>query len=889
MEKRLPRTPIADFPRPPSGALSLRPPGLPSSTFLDDPSPVDESRARGRRARAESLVDHMLLSLDGYQNQPASLTHRALATRSQTLDEVPLRRALRTDDLGGLSADHGHLKAGRPRGHAYSISYSSEPDRRPDDINGRGAIRASHSRRADTGFTFPAVLERIDSFRAADQDGGRGFAAQRALPPSPGRAARHRTGRGPRTGKSSTSSSFDAGYVQLYGTARWTTAIERRPSSLDRAGNDRRLRHPPLDGLPSDHVAQAWSQSRFDDPDDAAPHPIVPAGPSRQHSPERPAGRFPLDAYRPTQRSMGGRADHTRLSRGFHLSKGNPDAPDPSNLKSRSGRGGTPSDLKKLPALPPPPLTDWSAPGPTVGYGKSASSGRTESGVRVKERRGFFRRMFGSSKNTILGHHPAPTSSHAIAEEGRSWRTRSRVGTLDEERRAAGRFTASSAYTEKELPVAPEQPPPLSKKTSSFFRRRKKSVSENRVQPRPPSPPQDASGSDPHGRPLSPVSSLRVVMDPYLQRSPTTPDILHGREDVRLGHEGETHQVPAFDRNDKIPSITATPSGAIDSEDAGDLQSEDGYFPRLAPPRRESEPQQLDDACHERDLGDLEQGKRPTTDSPVLTPMGVREISRRPTLEQLRSTSTVIVTHALETDVPDVTPSKPYLLDQRDLAQKTATEDAHRRIDDTTGDQAFKKSSTEALKALSTEHGSAKSSRVWLQPTVSEENLAKADPLGLEPRGPLNQTIRPSVAGDDLHAASSVPVEREEHVEGDERTASQEPHLADPAGTLDPTEGREQARRLFEGEEDVVGTQTAAEWLGEAGQAGFRVRQAFLELFDWSSVSILMAMRELCSKLVLKAETQRVDRILDAVSYRWCECNPNHGFKASGKRPRPVS
>jgi Sec7-like guanine-nucleotide exchange factor len=26
-----------------------------------------------------------------------------------------------------------------------------------------------------------------------------------------------------------------------------------------------------------------------------------------------------------------------------------------------------------------------------------------------------------------------------------------------------------------------------------------------------------------------------------------------------------------------------------------------------------------------------------------------------------------------------------------------------------------------------------------------------------------------------------------------------------------------------------------------------------------------------------------VDRILMSLSERWCECNPNHGFKATGK------
>jgi Sec7-like guanine-nucleotide exchange factor len=42
-------------------------------------------------------------------------------------------------------------------------------------------------------------------------------------------------------------------------------------------------------------------------------------------------------------------------------------------------------------------------------------------------------------------------------------------------------------------------------------------------------------------------------------------------------------------------------------------------------------------------------------------------------------------------------------------------------------------------------------------------------------------------------------------------------------------------------------------------------------------------MRDMCSKIVLKAETQQVDRILMSLSERWCESNPNHGFKAVGE------
>ena len=55
-----------------------------------------------------------------------------------------------------------------------------------------------------------------------------------------------------------------------------------------------------------------------------------------------------------------------------------------------------------------------------------------------------------------------------------------------------------------------------------------------------------------------------------------------------------------------------------------------------------------------------------------------------------------------------------------------------------------------------------------------------------------------------------------------------------------------------------------------------------MAMFDFSNMNILSAVRLLCGKLVLKGETQQVDRIVDAFSKRWCECNPNHGFKSAG-------
>ncbi|KAK6537953.1 hypothetical protein TWF694_010848 [Orbilia ellipsospora] len=92
-------------------------------------------------------------------------------------------------------------------------------------------------------------------------------------------------------------------------------------------------------------------------------------------------------------------------------------------------------------------------------------------------------------------------------------------------------------------------------------------------------------------------------------------------------------------------------------------------------------------------------------------------------------------------------------------------------------------------------------------------------------------------------------------------------------------EEKDAARKLFEGDEEFLPKIKAAAFLGEAGAPSGRIRSAYMSMFDWTSINILVAFRGLCEKLLLKAETQQVDRIVSAVAKRWCECNPNHGFK----------
>lgn len=113
----------------------------------------------------------------------------------------------------------------------------------------------------------------------------------------------------------------------------------------------------------------------------------------------------------------------------------------------------------------------------------------------------------------------------------------------------------------------------------------------------------------------------------------------------------------------------------------------------------------------------------------------------------------------------------------------------------------------------------------------------------------------------------------------------------DPSTTIDepefvigkPTEDDQQkALNIYEGSEDFIQKEKAAAWMGEEGPVRQRTLQAYMDLYDFRNQSIVNALREVCSRLVLRAETQQVDRILVSFSKRWCACNRSHGFKSMG-------
>lgn len=102
---------------------------------------------------------------------------------------------------------------------------------------------------------------------------------------------------------------------------------------------------------------------------------------------------------------------------------------------------------------------------------------------------------------------------------------------------------------------------------------------------------------------------------------------------------------------------------------------------------------------------------------------------------------------------------------------------------------------------------------------------------------------------------------------GSDVTPGEEPDIDSKAKSL--------AARCWAEDEEFLAKEKIAEWLGGSGRINNTALGYYMGNFDFSSLRLDMAFRRLCAKLFLKAETQQVDRILDAFASRYWVCNRN--------------
>ncbi|CRK45369.1 hypothetical protein BN1723_006596 [Verticillium longisporum] len=331
---------------------------------------------------------------------------------------------------------------------------------------------------------------------------------------------RHMHSRGGGKGsKSSSTNSVDAGYAQVLSSQRWAHGFGKRSSSFDYG-------HRPQ--ITTNNSQQApwhveFSNTFLSDDYDAAPTPTVPGGPRR--FPVITSPTFPPVPPEPIE-PQAPALERKRSARSAKSTATSRKTDSKSNTMTR----------ESIPQNTPTPEPD-SAPAPHIGYEKTkvpvhGAPAPTQPPSQTKERPGFFRRVFGSSKSNAASNNVEPPQASANDTENRpSSRPQNGASQAKSQSTPPSRDTSSSQSHQ----------PVLHKKPSSFFRRRKKSNAEPPVPPVPaPSiePPMPSAVPPPFLIPPSkeklavkpepsPVSSLRRVMNPYLKGSPVTPNAPH--------------------------------------------------------------------------------------------------------------------------------------------------------------------------------------------------------------------------------------------------------------------------------------------------------------------------------------------------------------------------
>ncbi|KAK8050126.1 Sec7 domain-containing protein [Apiospora phragmitis] len=531
-----------------------------------------------------------------------------------------------------------------------------------------------------------------------------------------------------------------------------------------------------------------------------------------------------------------------------------------------AGRGAASSNYE-LPPLPPLPTTEDmdSAPAPHVGYEKAKEKELGLAGANTttqpnQPRPGFFKRMFGGSSKAIASafdsastsSNPPHVSPAAVETQPRPNTSRPQTQPPQQQQNA---YSAPPSRDSQQATSFTGQH--VVQKKSSFFRRRKRSIAE----PPPPvpqapaahmsrsaeHPAQKARQMDPSGYmpDPSPVSSLRQVMSPYLKESGSASPLgllppRNKRDSVSPHYNVEDPEddrrrksrgfSPDYDPSPKATIRTVKSQSALVTRSRDSVTSPSNRTPVASPPMPTQRPKLTRDTTFFEDSSDTEGDK-------------AKRSGKAKRNRPRRSTSPTEDTYrddGAARSIPKLAP--------------------------TDGDGSYR------------ENSSANASPYL--GGFEEEKKERPESLGLP--------IQDQPSSGRVSALSRSGLERSTgslpSVQIDGAEANAKPvgsPLDEPEVTVgEPTEDdRLKAQRIFEGREDFITKDRAASWMGEEGPVRQRTLRAYMELYDFAEKSVLTALREVCGRLILRAETQQVDRILVCFSNRWCDCNPNHGFK----------
>lgn len=822
-------------------------------TFLDDLTPVEathdhESVEDDERdphdlafnpshATRTSVVDNMLLSLD--QFSPDLDPHDFEDTSSHQAD--PYSNYTR----------YAASNYGRHRSHTLSSSVSSDVEEYGVRTQRRYSRQPVHGHRSNSSSNnLPSIRQVHSPSGGRSRAGSRTkvYESQRAVQPGERYVVNYPSQR-TRRGSESSASSHELDRMLAETRNR---RQQRRSASFDFGTSNfafPREKSDPFSGRDPNFG--------YDDMN-AAPTPTVPAGPRRNYSPTineyaNPPGPARTPALSRKNSSISARSMYTKRGRSDTLGTG--------AVKGRSDDYNAFKDTYHDLSPPLAPPTNYpSAPSPTIALHKPMRSPPAETNTPVpsppsppppppppaKERQGFFRRVFGSSKNSTAQND---RDSHPDRETPSRDSPKGNNGAINGSKTC--RPSQKEGTSAKNNNSSKESTPVVTKKPSSFFRRRKKSVADHVPPPLnlPHSNLDSINRKSEHlikpdilsaeGAPEpSPASSLRNVMKPYLA-GPDSANVQNGRSYL-------DQQLDADETGDDGVSAPATGGNSDPTKppNGSDRQNTPHSSSKVSTKKYNTN---LDIHHDGSFLADSSGNEGPSPGPINDRPGRPRTSPQGPTSRPLHSSS-----------------GHGSAANPRMSVRKL---------------QSSSEMSAPGVNSLGIKT-SLKHDSNWLEPTSSTEQLGDSKQLLLPMERPEKSPLGSASTLSQYHTASNTP-----NIPDDSGTVPSTPD-ADFGTQGDETKEisdshRQQAQKLFDGVDEELSAETnSAAWLGDPDRSSIRV--AYMDLFDWSGLNILAALRSLCTKITLKGEAQQVDRVLDAFSSRWCECNSGHEFKATG-------
>ena len=793
-----------------------------SETFLDDATPVEGARGdfggdekdphdltlSPKHVIRASVVDNMLMSLDEFSNPlPSTVTSR-----------IPPNSNLRYNFV-----------IGRRHANTFSSDASSDNESRTDELSFSQSPHRGRRSNSNSHPYFPRSLQTVPSLYEEEEPQARTriFDSQRAFAP-------YHNKNGRRSGKSSGSSSVDLGH-SLSG-CMLGSAGSRRSRSFDFGANGHKF---PI----FEQVTNPKTTYELADQAEAAPTPIVHAGPNRSRSPARHSATAPLSPIYDVA-SMS-RKNSIKSSKVQYARKGRAGTTGAVGPKNRDELCDLHDNLENLPPMPTyfPPQ-----PQSMAMASRKSSLAPVDPAPTSKERPGFFRRVFGSK-------YAGATSPQAAESENGGSREIMTKSPREESFCAA---TISSAKPHKQLSrdhhsastTAPKEQQIVAKKSSTFFRRRKKSMPGLMPAPLPLS----LSSVKTETAQPSPVSSLRQVMDPYLTDGPPQSSQAESRDQSPQGFRiaNTSFSQPNDASSDHEDRMQGSPSQSEQTILSSPLPESRNHLKIKVPY------QDLQDSTFLADSSGTEEptagsshnapdrsfhGRSPT--SPRSTSHGpVSEGSLAARFPFTSTSSSRVPTPSSGARTPH-SPSSPIMPEPAAVSRTT------------------------------------RPSQLTLKPGASN-NSGRASSSKDHTASAVRDSPLPSGSDISIHkSAPNTPLTSYAQVQSPTINITASPQAMN--ANTSSEEDRDQALKIFENRDENLDSGEVSAWLGDAGDARERVRAAYMKLFEWKNVDILSALRGLCARIALKGETQQVDRMLEAFSKRWCECNSNHGFKSSGK------